>query len=85
MNSQMCYGIMHESKNQYWITPFSLTYGHEAVIPAEIGIPSHRMAKIATRDNNHNHRFNLDILDEKRENATINEALYKQKMEKYYN
>lgn len=57
-------------------------YGHEAMILAAIWIPIHRVAKIATQDNNRDLRFNLDILDERRENVAINEAKYKRKMEK---
>ena len=30
-------------------TPFSLTYGSEAVIPAEIGIPTHRTMMVRAR------------------------------------
>ncbi|GJZ03506.1 reverse transcriptase domain-containing protein, partial [Tanacetum coccineum] len=58
-------------------TPFSLTYGSEAVIPAEIGIPSYRTLMIREEYNEEEHRLNLDLLQE--------EAKYKTKMEQYYN
>ncbi|GKE49123.1 reverse transcriptase domain-containing protein [Tanacetum coccineum] len=51
-------------------TPFSLTYGTEVVIPAEIGMPT---------------EINLDLIEEKREQAAIREAKSKRQMEKYYN
>ncbi|XP_076905742.1 uncharacterized protein LOC143561585 [Bidens hawaiensis] len=56
-------------------TPFSLTYGTEAVIPAEIGVPSVRMLLIA--DNEKELQLNLDLLEERRELAAIRESKYK--------
>ncbi|GJU98093.1 reverse transcriptase domain-containing protein [Tanacetum coccineum] len=66
-------------------TPFSLTYGTEAVIPAEIGIPTLRTAEIDQAKNNEALGINLDLIEEKREQAAIQEAKSKKKMEKYYN
>ncbi|KAJ0557995.1 putative nucleotidyltransferase, Ribonuclease H [Helianthus annuus] len=66
-------------------TPFSLVYGSEAVIPAEMGLPSPRMLAIEKLDNNRERRIDLDLLEERRENAAINEAKYKSKLEQYYN
>ncbi|GJT48483.1 reverse transcriptase domain-containing protein [Tanacetum coccineum] len=66
-------------------TPFSLTYGTEAVIPAEIGMPTLRTAEIDQAKNNEALGINLDLIEEKREQAAIQEAKSKKKMEKYYN
>nr|GEV71407.1 hypothetical protein [Tanacetum cinerariifolium] len=66
-------------------TPFSLTYGAEAVIPAEIGMPTLRTAEIDMVKNNEALGINLDLLEEKREQAAIHEARSKAKMEIYYN
>ncbi|GKA62139.1 hypothetical protein Tco_0761658 [Tanacetum coccineum] len=66
-------------------TPFSLTYGSEAVIPAEIGIPSYRTLMIREEYNEEEQRLNLDLLQERREAVAIREAKYKTKMEQYYN
>ncbi|GJU93407.1 reverse transcriptase domain-containing protein [Tanacetum coccineum] len=66
-------------------TPFSLTYGTEAVIPAEIGMPTYRTATVDTVHNDEELRLNLDLLEEKRERASICEAKSKMKMAKYYN
>ncbi|GJR73161.1 reverse transcriptase domain-containing protein [Tanacetum coccineum] len=63
-------------------TPFSLTYGTEAVIPVEIGMPSLRCATV---DQAGNLLLNLDVIEEEREKATIQEKISKAKMEKYYN
>ncbi|GKB46013.1 hypothetical protein Tco_0896766 [Tanacetum coccineum] len=66
-------------------TPFSLTYGSEAVIPAEIGIPTYRTLMIREGYNEEEMRLNLDMLQERREATAIREARYKTKMEQYYN
>ncbi|GJY36271.1 reverse transcriptase domain-containing protein [Tanacetum coccineum] len=66
-------------------TPFSLTYGTEAVIPAEIGMPTLRTAETDQTKNNEALGINLDLIEERREQAAIQEAKSKKKMEKYYN
>ncbi|GJU76349.1 reverse transcriptase domain-containing protein [Tanacetum coccineum] len=66
-------------------TPFSLTYSTEAVIPAEIGMPTLQTAKIDLIKNDEALEINLDLIEEKREQAAIQEAKSKAKMEKYYN
>ncbi|GKA41028.1 reverse transcriptase domain-containing protein, partial [Tanacetum coccineum] len=66
-------------------TPFSLTYGTEAVIPAEIGMPTLRTAEVDVVRNDEALEINLDLLEERREQAAIREAKSKRKMEKYYN
>ncbi|XP_022014162.1 uncharacterized protein LOC110913648 [Helianthus annuus] len=65
-------------------TPFSLTYGTEAMIPTEVGLPSLRRL-ITDNDNERLLREGLDLLEERREATTINEATYKKTLEKYYN
>ncbi|GJZ66231.1 reverse transcriptase domain-containing protein [Tanacetum coccineum] len=66
-------------------TPFSLTYGMEAVIPAEIGMPTFRTAEVDIAENDEALEINLDLIEEKREQAAIREAKSKRQMEKYYN
>ncbi|KAK1431626.1 hypothetical protein QVD17_08115 [Tagetes erecta] len=66
-------------------TPFSLTYGSEAMIPAEIGLPSARTLNAYAINNDQELRRNLDLLEERREIAAIKESKYKAKMEKEYN
>ncbi|GJV97442.1 reverse transcriptase domain-containing protein [Tanacetum coccineum] len=66
-------------------TPFILTYESEAVIPAEIGMPTHRTMKIREDENEDELRINMDLLQERREASTIRKAKYKTKMEQYYN
>ncbi|GJV85262.1 reverse transcriptase domain-containing protein [Tanacetum coccineum] len=55
-------------------TPFSLTYGMKAVIPAEIGMPTLRTAEVDLIQNNEALEINLDLLEERREEAAIREA-----------
>ena len=73
-------------------TPFSLTYGSEAMIPAEIGMPTHRTIMFdenrSEEDqqwmmdrNEEEQRLSLDLLQERREAAAIREAKYKTQVE----
>nr|GEZ28370.1 reverse transcriptase domain-containing protein [Tanacetum cinerariifolium] len=48
-------------------TPFSLTYKMEAVIPAEIGMPTLKTAEVDLVQNNEALAINLDLLEERRE------------------
>ncbi|GKB97400.1 hypothetical protein Tco_0983537 [Tanacetum coccineum] len=66
-------------------TPFSLTYGTEAVIPAEIRMPTFRTTELDIAKNDEALEINLDLIEEKREQAAIREAKSKRQMEKYYN
>ncbi|GKA88146.1 hypothetical protein Tco_0809910 [Tanacetum coccineum] len=66
-------------------TSFSLTYGTEAVIPVEIGMPTLRTTEVDMIKNNEALEIKLDLLGERREQAAIQEAKSKAKMEKYYN
>ncbi|GKG05026.1 reverse transcriptase domain-containing protein, partial [Tanacetum coccineum] len=67
-------------------TPYSLTFGCEAVILVEVGMPTYRTMMIKDgKDNDEKIRLNLDLLAERREAAAIREARYKMKVEQYYN
>ncbi|GJZ25304.1 reverse transcriptase domain-containing protein, partial [Tanacetum coccineum] len=66
-------------------TPFSLTYGTEAVIPAEIGMPTNRTVAVNIVRNDDEIKLNLDLVEERREQAAIREAKAKSKMMRYYN
>ncbi|GJV86210.1 hypothetical protein Tco_1530148 [Tanacetum coccineum] len=52
---------------------------------SEIGMPTHRTMMIREDENEDEVRLNMDLLQERREAATIREAKYKTKMEQYYN
>ncbi|GJZ89648.1 reverse transcriptase domain-containing protein [Tanacetum coccineum] len=66
-------------------TPFSLTYRTKVVIPAEIRMPTFRTAEVNMAENDEALEINLELLEEKREQAAIREAKSKRQMEKYYN
>ena len=66
-------------------TPFSLTYGYEAVVPTEISLPTHRVTNFVARENEEALRSELDLIDEKREQAYLRMAAYKQRTSRYYN
>ncbi|GKE94972.1 reverse transcriptase domain-containing protein [Tanacetum coccineum] len=55
-------------------TPFSLTYGTEAVISAEIGMPTLRTTEIDMVQNDEALKINLNLLEERREQEAIREA-----------
>ncbi|GJS73445.1 reverse transcriptase domain-containing protein [Tanacetum coccineum] len=59
------------NKSSHGDTPFSLTYGTEAVIPVEIRIPTYRTAVVDAAHNDEELRQNLDLLEERRERAAI--------------
>nr|GEV75369.1 reverse transcriptase domain-containing protein [Tanacetum cinerariifolium] len=72
-------------KSRHGDTPFSLTYGTEAIIPAKIGMPTYHTAAVDVVHNDEEPRLNLDLLEERRKRAAIHEAKAKLKMTKYYN
>ncbi|GKA71024.1 hypothetical protein Tco_0777163 [Tanacetum coccineum] len=72
--------VMGEGK-----TPFALTYGAEAVISVEIGMQTLRTMEVDVIKNNEALGISLELLEEKREQAAIEETRSKAKMEKYYN
>nr|GEV16225.1 reverse transcriptase domain-containing protein [Tanacetum cinerariifolium] len=66
-------------------TSFSLTYESEVVIPAEIGMPTYKTMMIRACFNEEEICLNLVLLTERREVVAIREAMYKTKLEQYYN
>ncbi|GJT00752.1 reverse transcriptase domain-containing protein [Tanacetum coccineum] len=60
-------------------TPFSLTFDTEAVIPAEIGKPTHRTSNLNEKTNDQELRLNLNLLEEQREIAAIRETRFRSK------
>nr|GEW98118.1 reverse transcriptase domain-containing protein [Tanacetum cinerariifolium] len=74
--------IKYLEKSSNGETPFSLIDGAEAVIPAEIGMPTLRTAEVDMVKNNEALGISLE---EKREQAAIQEARNTAKIERYYN
>ncbi|XP_075670109.1 uncharacterized protein LOC142639858 [Castanea sativa] len=52
-------------------TPFSMTYGAEAVIPLETGFPTLRSSSFSPSINNGLLEKSLDLVEERRENAMV--------------
>ncbi|KAK3013837.1 hypothetical protein RJ639_009483 [Escallonia herrerae] len=65
-------------------TPFSLSFGTDALIPVEVGLPSLRLKTHNPVQNEEDLRANLDLLDERREQAAVRLAAYKHRVSKFY-
>ena len=65
-------------------TPFSMTYGAEAVIPLETGFPTLRTSSFSPSDKNEHLKKNLNLIEKKRENAMVQLTYYQQKLKQGY-
>ena len=65
-------------------TPFSMTYGAEAVIPLENGFPTMRTSTFTSNGNDELLKKNLDLVEEQRENAMVQLAYYQHKFKQGY-
>ncbi len=65
-------------------TPFALTYRVEAVIPLEVGLPTTRTTEFDTEENESNLRKDPNLLEERKDIATIKLASYQQQMKRRY-
>ena len=61
-------------------TPFSITYGAEAVIPLESGFRTMRTSEFTSEGNNELLKKNLDLIKKRRENAMVQLAYYQHKL-----
>ena len=61
-----------------------MTYGAEAVIPLESGFPTMRSSTFTLDGNNELLRMNLDLIEERRENARVQLAYYQHKLKQGY-
>ena len=66
-------------------TPFRLTFGVEAVISMEIGLPTTKLENFHEESKLDWLKINLDFLDKIKEGAQICMTTYKQKVPRYYN
>ena len=66
-------------------TPFRLTYGNEAIIPAEIRLTSYRVDNRDEGRNNEVIRLQLDLVDEVRATAEQRLTRYQDRITKHYN
>ena len=65
--------------------PFRLTYGSEAVIPAEVGLTSYRIHNHDESRNDETMRLQLDLIDEIRSAGEQRLARYQDRMARHYN
>ena len=66
-------------------TPFRLTYGSKAVIPAEVRPISYRVDNYNERKNDKAIRLQLNLVDEVRATVEQRLARYQDRMVKHYN
>ncbi|XP_022019877.2 uncharacterized protein K02A2.6-like [Helianthus annuus] len=79
------WAIRTTEKTRHKRTPYSLVFRSEAVIPAEVGVVTQRTVNMDSEANQKETMLNLQLLQEARDQAAIQEAKYKQVMEAYYN
>ena len=65
-------------------TPFSMSYGTEAVIPIETGFPTLRTQSFNPSNNDELLERSLDLIEERRESAMVQLAYYQHKLKKGY-
>ena len=65
-------------------TPFSMTYGADVVIPLETGFPTLKISTFSPNSNDNLLERGLDVIEERRENATIQLAYYQRKLKQGY-
>ncbi|XP_065630414.1 uncharacterized protein LOC136067903 [Quercus suber] len=65
-------------------TPFSMTYGAEAIIPLETGFPTLKTSLFSPTSNDKLLEAGLDLIEERRENAMVRLAHYQQKLRRGY-
>ena len=61
-------------------TPFSITYGAEAVIPLETGFQTLRMSSFTPNNNDGLLKKSLYLIEERRENVMVQLAYYQHKL-----
>ena len=59
-----------------------MTYGAEVVIPLENGFPTMRTSTFTSDGNDELLKKNLDLVEERRENAMVQLAYYQHKLSK---
>ena len=65
-------------------TPFSMTYGAEAVIPLETGFSTLRTNAFTSNGNDGLLEKSLDLIEERRESAMVQLAYYQHKLKQDY-
>ncbi|XP_021827603.1 uncharacterized protein LOC110768210 [Prunus avium] len=66
-------------------TPYSLSFGSEAVIPIEVGQPTRRVEHFAPEQSGIEQNLSLDLLEERRLQSILHLAAYQQRTTRFYN
>ena len=66
-------------------TPFNLTYGTEALIPVEIGMPGFRVHNFNEETNEEGLKVNLDLVEEVRDQAYFKMQVDKRRVARFFN
>nr|AAY99339.1 pol-polyprotein [Silene latifolia] len=66
-------------------SPFHLVYGSEAVLPIEAVVPTFRTATFNPVENEEGLKASLDLVEESRDTARLNLAVYQNRMRRAYN
>lgn len=66
-------------------TPFSFAYDIEAMVYVEMGVHAYRVSNHDSKQNNADLSTNLDLLEDKRNEASIGNDNYQRWVERYYN
>ena len=65
-------------------TPFSMTYGAEAIIPLDTGFLTLKISSFSLSNNNELLEKSLDFIEERRESAMVQLAYYQHKLKQGY-
>ena len=65
-------------------TPFSMTYGVEAIIPLETGFPTLKTSSFSLSSNNNLLERSLDLIEERRESVMVQLVHYQHKLKQGY-
>ncbi|XP_021827212.1 uncharacterized protein LOC110767855 [Prunus avium] len=66
-------------------TPYSLSFGSEAVVPIEVGQPTRRVEHFAPEQSGIEQNLSLDLLEERRLQSILHLAAYQQRTTRFYN
>lgn len=83
--TQVLWTIRTAGRTSIGQTPFSMTYGSEAMSPVEVGLLSPRRLHLKEISNDELRRFELDFLEERGNKSQSKLAIYQRKITRYYN
>jgi len=82
---EVCWAYRCTPQSKTNVSPFSLVYGADAMIPVKIGEPSLRGELYDSAQNNQNMATHLDLLPELREKTQLRNVAAKQRVARKYN